>query len=170
MKIKRACALGALTWRVNRSLALGNDPAKNARVQSLHTFKTEFTSTNKLKSMIVEMEGCILAFEYVQEGLLVGVCGGKSGHEIETKTDDLVKANKVKNVDNSGDAGKGDAEGAPSTKGSQSGDKADEEGGDNGEGQEPKWKAIEDKASAMAAHLRKELNGFKMPAGLQGLE
>ncbi|MCJ1403794.1 hypothetical protein MMC11_007017 [Xylographa trunciseda] len=177
LKVKRACALGALTWRVNRSLALGEDSAQIARVQSLKTMNTEVTSTNRLKSMVVDLEGEMVAFEYIKEGLLVGVFGEKVEVKVDTKVNDAGKADDDGEADDAEDAvnanSNGNADSAEqdtSMKSSQSQDESSEsERGISDEG-EPKWKDIKDKAAATAEYLRDELQNFKMPAGLEGLE
>ncbi|MCJ1380061.1 hypothetical protein MMC17_003164 [Xylographa soralifera] len=186
-KVKRACALGALTWRVNRSLALGDDPTQTARMQSLKTMNTEVTSTNRLKSMIVDLEGEMVAIEYVKEGLLVGVIGEKINKKVETNVDDTGKIGTGKadtergdeagEADGAGDAGKADSNGdadvagkATSTKSLQSQGDINESGGDTNEEGKPEWQDIKNKAEATAEYLRDELHSFKMPAGLEGLE
>ncbi|MCJ1420870.1 hypothetical protein MMC32_007229 [Xylographa parallela] len=186
-KVKRACALGALTWRVNRSLALGDDPTQIARVQSLKTMNTEVTSANMLKSIVVDLEGEMVAIEYIKEGLLVGVFGQKMKKKVDTKVDNTGKidAGKAENerVDDVGEAdGVGDAEEADnngeadtggndmSRKTSLSHSEASELGGDTNDKGESEWHDIKVKAEATAEYLRDELHDFKMPAGLEGLE
>ncbi|MCJ1430911.1 hypothetical protein MMC27_000261 [Xylographa pallens] len=180
-KVKRACALGALTWRVNRSLALGDDPTQIARVQSLKTMNTEVTSTNMLKSMIVELEGEMVAIEYVKEGLLVGVFGEKIKKMVDTKVDDTGKVDAGKaeigrvdgagKADGAGEAGEVDTGGNDmSTKSSPSHSEASESGGATNDEGESEWHDIKVKAEATAEYLKDELHNFKMPAGLEGLE
>ncbi|MCJ1282450.1 hypothetical protein MMC26_001773 [Xylographa opegraphella] len=183
-KVKRACALGALTWRVNRSLALGDDPAQHARVQSLKTMNTEVTTTNMLKSMVVDLEGEMVAIEYIKEGLLVGVFGEKIEKKVDTKADDTGKldAGKAdtervddpKEDDAAEDVGPNadiDTAGSDmSTKSPQNQSEARPTGGDTGDEGEPEWHDIKVKAEATAEYLRDELRDFKMPAGLEGFE
>ncbi|MCJ1387621.1 hypothetical protein MMC18_000464 [Xylographa bjoerkii] len=184
-KVKRACALGALTWRVNCSLALGDDPAQIPRVPLLRTINTEVTSTNQLKSMIVDLEREMVAFEHVKEGLLVGVFGEKIEKKLETKVDDAKvdtgkagtgEADEAGETDAVGDAGKANSNGNTdttgkdtSTKNLRNRDEANESGGDTGNEGEPMWKDIKDKAEATAEYLRDELHNFRMPAGWEGL-
>ena len=185
-KIKRACALGALTWRVNRSLALGDDPTQVARVQSLRTMDTEVTTTNWFKSMVVDLEGEMVAVEFIKEGLLIGVFGEKIKKKVVTKVDETGNTdvdNQSGRVDDSGeavDAGDianandtGDADAAEddmSTKSSQTRGETNEHEENIGEEGEPEWHDIKVKAEAMAEYLRDELRDFKMPASLEGLE
>ena len=156
-------------------------------MQSLITMNTEVTATNRLKSMIVDLEGEMVAIEYVKEGLLVGVFGEKIKKKVDTKVDDGAKVDTRKadtqrvddagEADSGGEAGEADdngdansAESDISTQSPQSQGEMNGSGGDTATEGEFEWHDIKVKAEATAEYLRGELQNFKMPAGLEGFE
>ena len=156
-------------------------------MQSLKTINTEVTSANMLKSIVVNLEGEMVAIEYIKEGLLVGVFGEKMKKKVDMKVDDTRKidagkaetgrVNDAGVANGAGDAGETDNYGQAniggndmSTKSSPSHSELSESGGDTNDEVESEWHDIKVKAEATAEYLRDELHDFKMPAGLEGLE
>jgi hypothetical protein len=116
------------------------------------------TEDDGLREMVVDCDGRICAFEYVREGLLVGVVG----RELQARKDEGDGQGMNGGV---GEPGEVEDESA-SEDGNHSGSDAEDEA-QRVRRRDQMVRLLALKASAMADHLRDELMNFKMPTGLE---
>lgn len=143
--VKRACALGGLTWRIH-ALPRGGEgaePAPSTAAEPLRVVRVN-EGPGTLTIMVVEIDGRACAFEYVRETLMVGVFGPERGAAAEKEEEE-------------GPAG--DGEEADAEEGAAAAERAE---GARREEDEMIRKLMV-KAGAMAGYMREELKEFKMP-------